>query len=527
MKRLAVYLLLSGVYLLYWSHVEYFADDWILMPLFRQAADHGVAGVWSFAVRVAQNRIYEVFRMQWLSILYGFAVTWLGGYSVKFNFALLLLLHVTNAWLLCQALARLGVERGLAFLAGALFLVLPPGRFVLFTYFTNPFFVFATFWVLLMLWWGPRRRAWPLAVFAVAGMFAGEQAFALLLVGIPLAAWCLTPETPRRVVARVTATVWGAVAAAGLVYLGLINRLPPPRGSRYRWGWYTLQANLSSILEQWWKLTGLPSDAPFRLAPVALDLALAAGAAVVVATLVRRWAEPDCRLRRTASFAALALVAALAPALWIFGGFALRYHYVPSPFLAVLLACACRLAGRRGAAWAGGLLAGLFTWNAASEIRQCWMAESAQHRAFQNEVVRLRNLGPGDILVVVGAPSEIGTAQHFSLHSPETAEPFVESVTGVRPVTVALGLGRREAQFALYLKRGQWKHVPDADLRRAHLLVYSQRDVFEKPEWVAHEFEPGRFRLAPLKATPDPGGVAGAVFSREQLALSGRRVYFP
>ena len=525
----AAYLLLAGVFAVYyWSHVDYFGDDWILLPLFRRAAEGGAAGVAELAVRAAQNRIYEVFRMQWLSILWGLAVTWAGGYAVHFNFALLLLLHAANAWLLCQGLVRLGADRGFAFVAGALMVVLPTTRFVLFTYFTNPFFVFCTFWVLLMLWWwagAPERRAWALGPLAVAGMFAGEQAFVLLAAIVPLAAWT-RPEW-RRAAAKATAVVWGSMAVALAVYLGAVNRMPPVEGSRYRWAWHVLRENLSLIGQEWWRLTGLPPDAPFRLQPSPADFLAATLAAAVVWFLARGWMDDGIGARRLAALAVLGLIAAYAPTLWVFGGFALRYHYVSSPFLAVLLAAGCRALGRRAAPGLAAFLVGFFLLTAACDLRQCWIPASVHHRTFRAELERMHDLQPGDTLVATGAPFEIGTAQHFSLHSADTATPFAEWITGVRPLHVALGLAEHRGHLVLFLKMDHWRQIADADLPRTRVLVYNQQSVFEHPEWLARRLGGGRFRLLPLKGAADPGGMAGAVVTREQVAMLGRRAWVP
>ena len=279
--------LLAGIYLLYWNHVEFFGDDWILLPLYRQAAAEGPAGIAALLLRAARNLIYQVFRMQWISILYGFVVSWLGDFAVKFHFAALLALHAANAWLLALALLRFGVERGVALLAGALFVVLPTTRFVLFTYFTIPFFVFATFWVLLMLSWPAGRRRW-LPALAVLGMFAGEQVLFLLAAVVPLAALCSGGRPWRAMLA-----VWGAMAAAAAAYLAFVNRRPFERSGRWDWRPSVLQGNVELIGEEWWKLTGLPADAPFHLAPVATDWLLAAGAAAVVAVALAQVRHGD------------------------------------------------------------------------------------------------------------------------------------------------------------------------------------------------------------------------------------------
>jgi hypothetical protein len=526
----AAYLLLVCVYaIFYWADVDYFADDWILLPQFRDAAAGGLAGIAEFAARAAQNRVYEVFRTQWLSILYGFAVTWLGGYSVKFNFALLLALHAANAWLLADGLRRLGAARQAAFLAGALQAVLPTTHFVLFTYFTNPFFVFCTFWVLLMQWWWaamPERR-WPmLPVLAVAGLFAGEQSFVLVWVILPLAAWS-SGKPGWRAARRPIGCVWAGLVVAAAAYVTLVTSVPLREGRRHLWTWRVLSENLDMIGKQWWRLTGLPPEAPFRLHPAAGDLVAAAVAGAVVWSLARAWRQEGTRLPRGLLFGVLALLAAYAPTLFVEGGFALRYHYTASPFLAWLLALGCQALGRRLAPAAGALLAGFFVLTAASHLRQAWIPASQHHRTFRAEVERLENLEPGDFVVVIGAPLETGAVQHFSLHSADTAGPFVEYIRQVRPVTAALGLVHRHPGLALFLKYNHYRAITPDELRRTHLLVYTPRGSFEKPEWVASEAGNGRFELLPLKAASGDGSWRGVSFTRDQLLLRQRRVFFP
>ena len=95
----AVYLLLVAVYLLYFNHVEFFVDDWFLTKQFRQALGRGPQGPVDFVVSAVQNNVYGKFRMHWLGILWGFLVTWLGGFNPKFNFVALLALHAACGWL--------------------------------------------------------------------------------------------------------------------------------------------------------------------------------------------------------------------------------------------------------------------------------------------------------------------------------------------------------------------------------------------------------------------------------------------
>ena len=511
-----IYLLLSAVYLLYWPHVEYFVDDWILL----QAGD--LAGAANFAVQAVQNHIYEVFRMQWLSILWGLLVTRLGGHSARFNFAAVLLLHATNAWLLCQALWRFGVERRFAFLAGVLFLLGPTVHFVLFSYLTNPFFVFSTFWVLLLLWLasGPRPRPVWLTACAVAGLFSGEQTVLLLWLMLPLAVWS------RR---REIAAVWAALAIALGSYLLWVNRLPVgQRGieERYEWTGLTFRNNVSLLGEEFWRLSGLPSNGFYRLAPMVIDLVLAGAAAVIVAGAAGRWREstPPRGANFRLGWWALACAAlAYAPTLFIAGGYPFRYHYVAAPFVAAGVVAVCR----RGLLPAvAGVLAAFGVLNAAAEIRQCWIPQSDQLRSLRAELQSLPDVVPGDILVVSGMRYEIGTAPHFALHSPAAANPFAERVLGVRPLRVSIEVLNEGGSLSLYEKWERRRPVTPAELSRAHLLIYAGEGKFQLAPWLAREFSPGRFQLLPLAGTAAPAN-SEAVYTREQLALAPEVVYFP
>ncbi len=519
-----IYLLLSGVYLLYWPHVEYFVDDWILL----QAGD--LAGAANFAIQAAQNHIYEVFRMQWLSILWGFLITRLGGYSARFNFAALLVLHAANAWLLCQALWRFGLERRFAFLAGVFFLLGPTVHFVLFSYLTNPFFVFSTFWVLLLLWLasGPRPRPVALAMCAVAGMFSGEQPFLLLWLILPLAAWCRGRGRPWP--RRQIAAVWAALAIALGSYLLWVNRLPVrQRGvdERYRWTSLTLRNNVSLIGEEFWRLSGLPSNGFYRLAPTLTDLALAGVAAVIVAGAVARWRE-STSLRaadfRLGWWAVACATLAYAPTLFIAGGYPFRYHYVAAPFVAAGVVALCRRVAPLPAV--AGLVAAFGTLNAAAEIRQCWIPQSGELRRLRTELQRLPGVVAGDILVVSGTRDEIGTAPHFVLHAPVVATAFAERTLGVRPLLVSVEVRKDHGGLAIDWNWRQYRPVTAAALSRTHVLVYTGDGRFQPAGWVAAEFEPGRFRLLPLAGTA-PLANPEAVYTGEQLALVSDLVYFP
>lgn len=534
MKQALAYILLSSVYLLYWPHVEYFVDDWLLTKVFREAERGGASGAADLVVRAAQNNIYGVFRSQWVGIVWGFLVTTAGRYSAAVNFAALLALHAACAWLLSQALWRLGMGRGLGFLAGALYVLAPSAHFGLVTYLTNPFFVLGIFWVLLMLWCFARGAPAGAAACAVAGLFSGEQAFLLLWGALPLAALCFGPRPRYR---ASIAAVWAALAIAGGVYLLGINRAPVVATgleSRYAWSGSLLRTNLKQIWREMQQLSGAGHDALFRIAPERIDLLLAAAAAVLVAALVWRWSEElpqPVRLWRAGLFALAGVALAYGPVLFVTGSFSrFRYHYAPSPFLGLALATACWLFVRPGRpplvpALLGGVLAGFFTLSAAADLRQCWIPQSREHRALEARLLSLENLAPGDILIVSSIPYEIGTAQHFTMHSSVTAQPFAERVTGVAPLEVSFELVDLKGELWLDRREGEMRGpLSLGDLRRVHLLAW-HGGSFLQLRWAAREVEHGKFRLLPLKGVEAPAGIEDAVFSREQLSLQSGRIY--
>ncbi len=532
------YLLLCGSYLLYWNHVEYFTDDWFLLEHHRAATSRGPSGVAEFIASAIQNRIYGIFRSQWFSILYGFLVTQLGGRTVKFNFACLLLLHAACAWLLAQALSRFGLDRAFSFLAGALYLLMPTVHFTLFTYLTNPFFVFSTFWILAMLCLVAqidRRWAAMLPACAVAALFSGEQVFLLAWMIAPLALWCFGQRPLTRAAAGAVAATWGALASSGVVFLLWINRAPVTAGldSRYIFSMTQLGSNLRLLWREWRGASGFGLQARFKIAPAGIDWLLAAVAAAAVAGLLWRWASTERappQSKRAWLLGLGGMVLAYVPVLWISGDYPrLRYHYVPSPFLGIVAAAACcglarLIRFRFTPTILGGLLAGLLVLNAAADLRQCWILQSRHQRALEAAIRQLKGVAPGDILVISGTPYEIGTAQHFSMHSTVSAKPFVEWAAGVAPLEAALDLVDHHGALELY-HRDVRKHISASDLRRVHLLVSSRQGTFSRREWVAVSVPSGSFRLLPLKHTePAP---AGAEFTREQLELLAGRVYFP
>src|SRR6185369_14049029 len=94
-----------------------------------------------------------------------------------------------------------------------------------------------------------------------------------------------------------------------------------------------------------WRLSGLPSNGFYRLAPSLSDLALAIGAAVIVAVAVARWrvyAPPQATDFRMGWWAVACAALAYAPTLFIAGGYPLRYHYVAAPFVAAGVAAVGR-----------------------------------------------------------------------------------------------------------------------------------------------------------------------------------------
>jgi hypothetical protein len=535
------YPLLLSVYLIYWSHADYFVDDWFLIKHFRHAA--GWKGVAGFAAAAAENRVYQVFRMQWLSILYGFLITALGGYSPRFNFAALLLLHAASAWLLSQAVRRAGFERGLAFLAGVFYLLAPMAHFGLLTYLANPFFVLSTFWVLLLLWFslGVRRRGMAELAFAaacaVAALFSGEQVFLLVWAIVPLTALFLRRK-PMPAAWPAAGAIWAAASAALAVYLLWINRLPVRQTGihrRYEWTSARFASNLLQIGAELRQLSGVTSDSLFHFSLHKTEDALALAGALLVTALVWKWRGGDrenSRLRHLFGFAACGAALAYAPVMWIAGGFPrFRYHYAPAPYLGLAAAVTVWACGRsRWTRWSPAALAGLVTgfliFNAAADLRQSWIPESEQQHNLEVYMRQVKNIAPGDIFVVSGTPPQIGTAPHFSMHSTISASAFVELVTGLEPLEAYLDFWNLHGR--LVRNPDDLEHfLSESDLARTHVLMCSYDGRFSSLDWIAIEIGTDSFRLLPLKGVSDSGDARRQIYSREQLALSQWPVYFP
>jgi hypothetical protein len=536
----AAYVLLSCIYLAYWRYTQYFVDDWFLLKQFRVAGGRGIA---HFIVAAAQNNLYQKFRMHWLGIVYGFLIASLGGHSARVYFTVLLLVHAACAWLLCQGLARLGLAYTLSFLAGTFYLLAPTVHFALFTNLTNPFFVLGTFWVLMLFWWSAGRfasdRIGPGGVavaclFAVAALFSGEQAFLLVWAIVPLAAWCFLPRPVLRQALRLTASLWIALGASAAVYLLQINRAPVGQTGlrwRYEWTWRQLINNLATLGAELRRMAGLSSDAPFHVSLRGRDLLLAGAAGLLVSALAWIWhASPHekARLPRIGLFAIAGVLLAYGPVLLIGGGYSrYRYHYTPSPYLGLGAAAACWMLARPRPrlmlSLAGGLVTAYFALNAMAEIRQCWIPQSQQQSSLETAIRTMKNVAPGDILIVSGTPFEIGTAQHFTMHSSVSANPFAEWATGAAPLEVGLDLLDIHGRLTLYETDYQ-RPLSAAEIARTHILVSGPGGRFSYPEWVAQQIHPGRFRLWALKNSSISPGTAA--FSGDQLALAAGRIYF-
>ncbi len=535
------YLLLLSVYLIYWSHADYFVDDWFLIKHFRHAG--GWKGVAGFAAAAAENRIYQVFRMQWLSILYGFLITALGGYSPRFNFTALLLLHAASAWLLSQAVRRAGFEPGLAFLAGIFYLLAPTAHFDLVTYLANPFFVLSTFWVLLLLWFWLGARRWGMGDLAFAGacavaaLFSGEQVFLLVWAIVPLAAFFFRKK-PMPAAWLAAGAIWAAAGMALAAYLLWINRLPVRQTGihrRYEWTAARFMGNLAQIGGEMRQLSGVTSDSLFHFSLHKTEDALALAGGLLATALVWKWRGADRengRLRSLFGFAAAGAALAYAPVMWIAGGFPrFRYHYAPAPYVAVAAGVAVWACGRsRWTCWSPAALAGLATgfliFNAAADLRQSWIPQSEQQRNLEAYMRQVKNIAPGDIFVVSGTPPQIGTAPHFSMHSTISASAFVELVTGLEPLEAYLDFWNLHGR--LVRDPDDLKHfLSEADTARTHVLVCSYDGRFSSLDWIAVQTGTDRFRLLPLKGVSDWGNVRRQIYSREQLALAQWPVYFP
>ncbi len=530
----AAYLLLSCVYLIYLPHAEFVLDDWAALARYEHAREGGPRAQLQVAIDLLRNQFHHQFRFQWLSLWIGYALYLAAGYASGLSFAVILVVHAASAMALRQILERLGIGSGPAFLAGAFFVLWPAAHGPLFWNYICGFFVWANFWFLLYLRsltcslmrnsFDGRAAARQASLLALA-LFSGDPVFGLSLAAAPVTAWCAGASFRRRGAGRrAVLLAWGTVAAAAGSYALWINRAPVLQlgvGLRYEFSLANLQSNLATIYGTHRRLSGLGEEAFYQLratGPALLAAAVAVGV-VVVFLAGRRDAAPA---RRRAWLLAAALWAAAYGPIWFILYPQFRHDYVPSPWAALAAALAVCALPKLRLAIAAALAAGLAV-AAVANIEQGWIPMSRHARDLAAALRRGRHQS-GDLIIVSGAPTWIGTAPHFALHASWSSSPFAERATRVHGLEAAAEIVDEAGRLRVF-HRNYRRDLQPAECARTRILLVDKHRRLSERHLLAQQTGPDAFRVFALRGYAGPPPSPQPV-SREQLRLLEGTVYF-
>ncbi|MBI3694806.1 MAG: hypothetical protein HY238_08205 [Acidobacteria bacterium] len=518
----ALYVLLASVYLIYAPHAEFLLDDWLVLGRYEPVREAGLAEQLRMLPTIVQNRFHNQFRFQFLSFGFAYVLFLVVGYSPKIVFVLFLLLHAACAEALRQALDRLGIGEGVAFLAGALFVLLPSTHGPLFWSHNCSYYLWSTFWFLLYLralaGGGSWRRQ---ALFLLLALFSGDPIFCLLLAGAPLVAWFLRSKAA----ARSTLVAWTTVGTAAVAYALFINKAPMMQqglGLRYQWTLGNLRSNFFAIFGTYRRLTGLGSVTYYQLRPTWPTVAAAVLAGAVTVWYLRGRTAGSRPLSRVLLLAAGLWVAAYGP-IWFLKGHELRYDYVASLSIALALAVLVLAAPVARLALAGVVTAWLAVATVA-DIEQSWIPQSENLRAIGEKLRELKPVEPGDLIIVSHLPMWIGTAPHFAFLAGWASTPYAEHVTGVRRIEAACEIVDEGGKLRVF-HYDRMRDLAPQEIARTWVLVQEERGHLGERRLLAQEVHPGGYRLYALKGYTGPR-FPPQEFSREQLAMAEGDIYF-
>jgi hypothetical protein len=523
------YLLLACVYLLYLPHANFVLDDWLVLGRYEAARQGGLAEEVRTASLILHNKFHDQFRFQWLSFLIGYLLFLLVGYSPRIIQALFLALQVGCAAALRGALAEMGMGSGVAFLSGAVFLLLPATHGALFWSHNCSYYLWSTFWFLLYVRslarglqsgrFGARAGA-AQAAFLLLALFSGDPIFCLLLAGPPLVAWFMDSRAGRKPVLL----AWATVGAAAPLFAVFINRAPVVErgvGLRYKFTAANLWANIQSIVNTYGRLAGLGGAPFYRLHASWPILAAAAGAALITVACLRREKPLRRPLGRTLALAAGLWVAAYGP-IWFLAAHEFRYDYTASPYVALALS-AIVLAMRRARLVLAGALAAWLGAAAAADIEQGWIPQARNLKAVAKCLAGLR-VEPGDLIIVSNTTPWIGTAPDFAFTAGWAATPFAEHVTGIRGLEVARNIVREEGRLRV-LQSEKIRDLKPGEAAHTVVLVQGFDGKVSRRTLLAEEVRPGAYRLYPLQGYDGPA-FPQQDFTRDQLAFAEPEIYF-
>ena len=538
-RTFASYLALAGVYLFYLPHAEFVLDDWVLFQKFEQARQGGLHGAAQLATAIMQNTLWGVFRTTGFSLLTVYGLSWVAGPHPAFYFLFGLLLHVVIAWLLYVVLCRLKFDRGLAFLAGALFVLLPTTHNPLFWFPSCGHYLVSAFWFLIYLYSAAgtviagrlqAKAAAAQAVSLLLAMFSGDQVFPLLAVSALGLAVCW-----RSRAALASALLAGLTLAAGeSLYALFVNkvRVGSSLQANFSPNLQRIQETVTGIRVDYTRLLGLPGGY-YRLLGIRWGAAVAVAAGLVAFWTLRSGvAEGGESHAATPASRAIWLgaglwAAACVPVLLLRWS-QLRYHYLPTLGLAMMGAGICFTLFSRSRRWLVPATAALAaTFGAASaygEIQQCWTPQSNSLRSLRDQLGRLKDVRYHDIIAVSGTLGALGTAPHFAMVNSHVSTPFAEFSTGVWGLVV----GKE-----IYYRPGQWGlghadffvPIEATDLARTHVITSEPDLNYRIRTLIAYEVEPGVYRVAPLKDYTGSPPIADRGYSHDELRQFGPALY--
>lgn len=531
---LACYLLLASIYLLYWPHAEFVIDDWFMLQRFAQARAAGPTAEWQLAGVLATSRLWGTFRIHSLSLLTMFGLYRIGGHHPGFYFLLGVALQAAVAFLLYRVLARLEFDNGAAFLAGALFVVMPTARNPLFWFPSCGQYMLAAFWFLIYLhsvagtvMTGNLRVRTAVFQTVTLGLtvFSTDQSVGLAL----FAALWVALLWKSRAGLRSAALAWASCALGGAVFVLLVNRVPIGGSvvERFQFSSHRFLEQLRLFGSMYGSLAG--ADASYyRVRAIGWGaVAAAASGLVVFWTLRRKWEEGRAPASRAVLLGAGMWAMAYGP-IWLLRWTELRYFYLQSIGLAVVLAAACHamLARFRPLAFATAA-AGLVAYSAATayaEIQQCWKPQSQHLESIKQQFRQLKDLQDHDFIVVAAVPLQMGTARHFALFAcPYSSTPFAETVTGARSLLVGREIFCEGGKFGMQLDF--MRELQPEQLRQTHVL-FTDGDLKARVRvLLACEVGANQYQLYPLKDYAGSPPVEARTYTHDELSKLAHDVY--
>jgi hypothetical protein len=289
-----------------------------------------------------------------------------------------------------------------------------------------------------------------------------------------------------------------------------------------------LQENLRAIAWDYQRLAGF-DESTYRISAIGWGALLAAAVGALVFWRIRPGSSEPARVPLRAFLLAAGLWAAGYASVAFLRWRELRYDYLPTLGLSLLLAACCAAAfgasPRRWMPAGGALLAAYAAATVVADIQQCWRPQARNLQAIQAALSGLKDVRYHDIVAISGVPPSRGTAPHFAMALSYSSTPFVETVTGVWGLVVGRDFADDTGRLGL-LHTDFFHELKSADLSRAHVVVCDERSQCRVRTLLAREVRAGQYDLYPLKNYAGPLPEPGRVYRREELAPWTADLYF-